>query len=389
MPTIDDPPYTPSKDAANVLLWPDPRSTSHTDIVSCVEIFAGREGTGFSAGNYHRNYVRKFRATTKAGGLFVADQDTLDETDILSDGRLPRPFGSYFSNWRNVPARPGLPPVEGQSSQAYADIDALAVDFHAAREQQDDSSSWIVTVRYSTDVGPEGPDYRFMFGGTQFGEDVTRPESPQFKPWLVLPTFEYSYVEATVAKQWDRDGKPFRNSAEQPLAPAPTVEISYPVITMTRNERTFTPDMGTTWAYAVNDATFMGYPAECVQILPPAVKPMRFGKKKYYRVSWRFRFKPDESAKVWNPATLLAETKRVTWQPLFLDAGYYQLSDPLGALPQSVVPIYRQSHRVSGQPALLDGKGRAVPKGGDPVFLKYNSYQSRNFTLLFNASMVP
>ena len=51
-----------------------------------------------------------------------------------------------------------------------ADLLALAVDFQVSREQQDDSISWIVTVRYSTDIGPSGPDYRLMFGGTQFGQ---------------------------------------------------------------------------------------------------------------------------------------------------------------------------------------------------------------------------
>lgn len=389
MAAFDNPPYTPTKDPKNALLWPETRAV-RDHFVLVKEIFAGREGAGFSATSPHRNYVRKFRVTCKPG-LSILDIDNIDDTDVLSDSRLPRPFGSYFSNWSN----PGdLQGGVTHISNHYADLLALAVDFQVAREQQDDSISWIVTVRYSTDIGPSGPDYRLMFGGTQFGQDVTNPESPQFKPWLQLPVFEYGFAESTTARQFDLTGTPFVNSALQPLTPAPTVEIAYATLGMTRNERTFGPDVVSYWAYAVNNATFMGYPAGRVQVMPPQAKVLWLGTQKYYQVSWKFRFKPELTVKVWSPTSGAVVEEQETWQPLFLDCGFYELTN-IDDGPQTLVPIYRHAARVSNQPALLNGKGRALvrpnesPVGKTPVFLKRSVYPARDFGTLFNNAMVP
>lgn len=387
---VDAPPYTPSKDPANSRLWPDPRPATRDHIFSVKEIFAGREGAGWSATNIHRNYVRRFRVTTKPG-VQIDDTDLIDDTDVLHDKRLPRPYGSYFSSWR-MPF--GQDDDLTHPSNHYADLNALAVDFQVAREQQDDSVSWLVTVRYSTDIGAGGPDYRVMFGGTQLDQDTTNPESPQFKPWLLRPTFEYGYAEATTARQFDQNGVPYLNSAFQPFTPAPTVETAYALLTMVRNEKTFGPDVVSYWAYAVNDAPFMGYEAGRVQVLPPTAKPDYLGSQKYYRATWRFRFKPRLTVRVWDPKAGAAADELETWQPLFLDCGFYELTDPLMP-PQSVVPIVRHGVRVSNQPALLNGKGRALVRPGEsavgkvPVFLKRAAYPARNFSTLFDNSMVP
>ena len=345
--------------------WPDPRS-EQTFVVAMNEIYAGREGTGFSANSrYARSYVRKFRARIDP---LDPDGELYDDTDVLADKRLPRPFGAYVSNW---------------SGLGKADINALAVDFQAAREFADDWQTWIVTVRYSTDVPPGGPDFRFNFAGTQFGEDLFDEDLPHFRPWIQLPEYEWSAVEATTAKQWDRNGKPFLNSAGQPFAPAPTVEIAYPMLTITRNEETYEPSMVSAWAFAVNAADFMGYPAGCVQHLPPTCKVMWEGGQKYYRVTRKLRFKPEEFIDVFDFDTTVVENQRASWQPAFLDAGYYQLSDPALVGPVSVVPIYRQAHRVSNQPALLNGAGRVLATADPPVYLKYLVYQELDFVTLF------
>lgn len=373
MPGFDDPPYTPTRTATSIVEWPDVRPGTTFNIVTVDEIFAGREGTGWSVGNFHRNYVRKFRVITQTRP-FVGDPDTIDDTDILEDRRLPRPYSPYLSNWKNPNGYLGgtLPP------DRLADLNALAVETHVAREFPDGSDSWIVTVRYSTDIGETPPDYRFMYGGTQFNQHLTSPESPQFRPWLRAPVFEYGYQESTVAKQWDRNGNPFLNTAGFPFTPAPTVEVAYPTLTMTRNEKTFTPDMVGYWSYAVNNATFMGYPAGCVQVMPPSAKILYHGWQKYYRVPWRFRFKPEETVNL-----LGAAGHRVTWQPLFLNAGFYQ------KVAGKEVPINMNGHRASGQPHLLAADGTALPVGGTPTFVEFSTYPSRDFSLLFSSTMVP
>ena len=378
MPDVfDSPPYAPTKTPTSPVLWPDTRQAFPSDIRLVNEIFAGREGTVFSAsGDMHRSYVRKFRVTTKPGNT-VLDQDTLDDTDIIDNVHLPRPYSPYFSNWR-FPDRLAAP----TRNDVYADLNALAVETSLAREQQDDSSSWIVTVRFSTDIGERGPDYRVMFAGTQRNWNLLNPESPQFRPWLMLPVFEYGYQESTVAKQWDRDGNAFLNTAGSPLTPAPTSEVAYPTLTMNRNEREWTPNLVTEWSYAVNNATFMGFEPGRVQVLPPSAKVAWHGRLKYYKAVWRFRFKPLERVNVLGVADQI-----VTWQPLFLNAGFYAKNPAdLNALP---LPIFRAPHRVSGSVALLAANGTELPAAGTPTFIRFNTYPSKDFTTMFNGTMMP
>lgn len=371
------PPVVHAPDPRNAPLHIDIRPTN-TSVFQVEEIFAGRTGVLFQQ-SFHRDYVRKFRILTKST---TVQSDLLDDTDILWDYRVPRPYASFFSNWQN-PAGAATPEGYYPSSK-YADIDALAVQHSVEREFPDDHSTWILTVNYTTNVGETGPDYRFIFGGTQLLQNLTNPNSPTFRPWYQMPVIEWQSAESTVARQWDANGKPFLNSATQPFAPAPTVEIAYPVLHITRNEETFTADKFAFWAHAVNDAPFMTYPIDCAQVLPPSVKQLWHGPVKYFRTTWRIRFKPDESVRIWNPTSAAYENARVSWQMFNLDCGYYQLTDIALGVPQSVVAITRQGQRVNNQPALLDGKGRALPSGSDPVYVYNQTRKRRNFLDLFN-----
>ncbi len=371
MPTLD--PSVPAN-------YPDTR-VQVNGVLRFDEIFAGRESTPFSTSRV-RTYVRKFRILTTGLPSVNVLQDELDETDLLKDRRCPRPWASFFSNWN------GRTGTEGGSATQLADLDALAIEHSVVRETADGSESWILTVRYSTDTGPSGPDYRIMFGGTQLGENVTNPNSPQFKPWYQKPEYEWGFAEATIAKQWDVTGKPFLNSAEQPFAPAPMVETGYPILTIVRNEEAWNAEGMTYWAHAVNDATFMGYDRDRVQILPPTAKILWHGRTKYYRTTWRMRFKPLETLRVYNPLTDAVEDRKASWQTQLLDAGFYRLNKPEVG-PPTIVPIYRNGHRVSNQPALLDGRGQVLDVGGQPVYLEFQTRERRDFTTLFNATLVP
>lgn len=377
-------PSMPDLNPAVAANYPDTRVPGIAGVFRFDEIFAGREGTLFQTSSV-RTYVRKFRIVTKDGPAATADE--LDETDILKDRRCPRPWASFFSNWN------GRDQGESGVTNQLADLDALAVEHHVAREKEDGTESWILTVRYSTDVGPSGPDYRIMFGGVQLGENLTNPNSPQFKPWYQKPVYEWGSAESTVARQYDLTGKPFLNSAGQPFAPAPTVEEAYPVLTIVRNEESWTPEGFTYWAYAVNNATFMNHGVDRVQILPPTAKVEWHGRTKYYRTTWRLRFKPptDTALNVRDQGTGLLVATPASWQTQLLDCGFYQkvtgLVGPAG--PRDIVPIYRHGHRISNQPALLDGLGRELGAGVAPVYLQYVTRKRRDFTTLFNATLVP
>lgn len=383
-----DIPSMPAADPANALLYPDGR-IQHSHVLRVDEIFAGTSGVGFQASSMHRNYVRKFRVLLAPGldGSAPPTTDQVDVTDIFKDRRIPRPYASFFSNWSNPN------PVEGPLGgvNRLADLNALAVEHSLDRENTDDTQTWILTVRYSTDIGKSGPDYRIMWGGVQLFEQMTNPNAPQFKPWYARPEFTWSSVDATVARQFDINGKPFLNSAGDPFAPAPTVEVSYPLLTIVRNEETFTPTKFGYWAHAVNNATFMDHAEDCVQVMPPSASVEWHGAQKYYRATWRLRFKPPGiSLNVWDvtatPPALVVKPE--SWQTQLLDAGFYQrVTPPVG--PAVRAPIYRGGHRVSNSPALLNGQGVKLADGGNPVYLEFVTRQRRDLSTLFNNDMVP
>lgn len=376
-PVMEDGSPNPRDEALNV----DPR-IALTGILRVDEIYAGRKGTGFNAATFHRDYERVYRVLLDPN---LADGDEYDDTDILSDFRLPRPFGSYFSNWSNPNGDPW------QDESGLADFHALAIKFDAEREFDDDWTSWIVRVGYSTQMPENGPDFRFMFGGTQSYENLSNPDSPTFTPWLVMPKVSYGSSEFSVAKQWDRDGNPYLNSAKMPFVPAPTTEVSVPVLTIVRNERAFSAETIQYWAWAVNDAPFntpgrvygttATWPAGTVQILPPTAVRKHFGIDSYYEVTWRLRFQRDETIQIWNAGVLQPEP--LTWQRYQLDCGYYKRKEVSTGV-FAPVPIIKGAGRVSSQPYLLNGDGDELPDGSDPGFLKFNDYPERDFSELFD-----
>lgn len=327
------------------------------------ELFAGRRGTPFSA-DMKRDYVRRFRVTVK-------------EKDIAAV---------------SVCSCPGLPwaysPYQTATGTEY-DLLALLVKMTAEPEHEDDWQNWIVTCEYSTELPAGGGATGGGAAGGPVGTggnlgQVGRPNqgsgalnNPEMEP----PELDWDFEVVQRHRPKDLDGRPYVNSAGQPLTPAPSQEEVYAVLNYTRNELAFDRSVATKYAFAVNSKVFLGASPGRAQCLPPKARKVWRGSLGYWRVNYRIRF--------------LSETSENRFQPEYLDQGLMEIDPVSGGLRN----ILLKGGVPASQPVLLDGAGRKAvsareqsalngdnPPVGDteitPTFLSFRTYPSLDLNTL-------
>lgn len=329
-----------------------------------------RPGTAF-ASERNRQYTRRFRVQVKT--------EDLGSSVVCTAPGIPRPFSPYTN-------------AEGTEY----DLSALCVRIYAEQQDPEDRHHWIVTAEYSTVMPSGGQDLAMNFGFD--------PAGSQHDPELVPPELSWEDETTTWAPQRDLDGRPFTNSADQPLTPAFTEEIARPVLVMIRNELNFKRSTITDYSFAVNADTFLGCPPGSVQAFPPRAKQEFFGPKTYWRVIWRFRFArvrplPDQANGP--PRDLPADPPPVeneqleSFQPEILDQGLCRLENRVGAPDYGKpVSIIRKGVPISS-PVLLNGLGQPATtiltvtgkKRITPYYLKFRTRKSMPFGSVFNNSL--
>ncbi len=336
-------------------------------IISVGEIYPGRGGKGFTTSG-ERTYTRKFRARVNPDD---PDNRKLMDVDIMADARIPKPYAYYVSTY------PG---------HVQSDRLALCVAISAEREHPDDWQTWIVTVEYSTTMPENGPNFAWGFGNDRNG--------PQNQPELEKPVVRWDKVKKTVARPFDRNGRPYLNAAKQPLTPAPVRTITYTVLLITRNLLVWNPTLAVKYNDVLNDTTCLGAPSGFVYCEVNGVEEKYRGPLRYFRVTFKLTIAD------YTVLTLMFDP--VTdegfylegHQPSYLNAGFYQLAEastpeigpPLGPRP---VPIYRDGIRVTSSPALLDNNGHAMAIGSDPFYLNFADFRSEDLDPIVEGVDIP
>lgn len=324
------------------------------------------EGTAFSSSGT-RTYVRRFQV--------ILTKTTYGAVVACNAPGVPRPYSLYDPH-------PGI----------ETDRLALCVDLSAVRKAQaadDQAPVWIVTARYSTDVPAAGPNLAYRLGDAMAG--------PGYLPWLELPDVEFDAEIVSQAPQYDLDGWPYFNSAGVPFVPAHTTPLAIPVLVVTKNFRSFTPDRVKEHAFVVNQDEWLGPPGSWL-MEAPRVKVLYRGPFRYYRVTFRIKLKTSLPLLSW-PDTVDEFGNRVrldpnTWQPILLDAGMHETVKVAGVpLTNQPVPITNMGFPVN-QPVLLDGFGSKLrpPAAGDPmpdpVYLQFRQYPEKPFGVLLDPAEI-
>lgn len=331
------------------------------------ELFEDREGKPFVAptgpGPVTRTYTRRFLVRTRS--------KTLASMSVVLCPGVPRPYDVYFSG--NA--------VQGFEYDPYA----LMVGA-SARQQADDWFQWVVTCEYSTNLGGGGVPTNPGYPGDPAVQNQPpttggAANDPSFEP----PEVDWDFETVQVVPRFDLDRKPFLNSARQPFTPGPTVEAARAVLTVTKNELSFTWQVARDWSFAVNNKPFLGADTGQAQCMPPRAKMLYRGTLKYWRVTYKIRFKEDmQDGRFQIPQD---------WQPQFLDQGMMQLQkDATKPNFDKPVPIMRGVHQVN-HPVLLDGQGlEAVPNLAGairPNWIGFRLYRERDFDDLITRGFLP
>lgn len=322
-------------------------------IMQVAELYTDKSGEPFDAKSAHRSYTTKFRV------LIKSDDNAnrmITEPEILSDARLPKPYAGYRSNL----------------SGDRVDLNALVVHIHIAREFPDDWLSWIVTVQYSTEMPPGGPNYKYEFPGDA--------NSPNNKPWLEKPEWDWDSMEETRVRPFDRAGRRRTNSIGDAFIPIPTIKETIPVLVVTRNFETWTHDNMLEWTNAVNNGDADGKlpPAGLAQCMAPLVKRMWRGNVPYFRVTFRIKIREDdgEVTSVGNASYTFESLPRNGWQPVSLNSGFYYSPDT----GTTKIPILN-SHGVRvSQPEPLADSGLRLAFGASPIYIGFEDFPYMDMT---------
>lgn len=331
--------------------------------VTITEIFDGRGGS--LSADRGREYTRVFLAETD-------DPRNGPETIRASDG-IPRLGDPYVS------------------TDGGTDTGAVVRDVNT--RQGETPYHWIVEVTYSSEStrtsGEDDPDEAGGGGGgggnggggdggggggggnngggggggggndPGGGGGGGSGESQIGNPLLRPAEISWDAVKAQVIAMRAADGTTIRNSAGSLFDPPVMTEEVRLALRISRNQATFDANDILTYVGAVNETAWRGFPARCVRC-------MKLGADRNF-----------ESGIYFWKVTMEFEIRRDTWDLVLLDAGYYekQVDGKLNLITEDF-------GRVMNTPYLLNGLGRKLPEGNNPVYLAFRLHREVDFTQL-------
>ncbi|MCE9564930.1 MAG: hypothetical protein K8U57_23090 [Planctomycetes bacterium] len=297
------------------------------------ELFEGR--TGEDTFKRHRTYVRTFEVLT--------DSDNDNVITVGSCPLLPR-LGSAY---------PG-------------DVFALCTSVRPMQDN-DQPRRWIVTIGYDTELdlkmSPDEDD------GLDAG-DI--PENPLLRPvkWKIT----YQQTTEVLRRSYlldDNDNqipgsKPVKNSAGFLFDPPPTIEVSRPLITATKNVPRLNMSYIAQTQDAVNSKPWMGLDARCVRCVGIDAESGFENGVWFWQISYTFAVKFDN------------------WIFRILDAGTWEKGDLGSAFGHAtgLRPIMDPSANPITEPVPLNGAGMRLPIGNPEIYLRFMGYRQVDFNTL-------
>jgi hypothetical protein len=218
-----------------------------------------------------------------------------------------------------------------------------------ARRETEDALSWIVSMEFSPhDLIHESGEEKLADGA--------------LNPLEKRPKVTWGSVKYEIHKSKDLDGLPFVNTAGEPLLEPPKLDENRSLLTITRNEETFSEAYVKQFRDTVNFDTFLGYPpntVKCRDIVGDQEYDADWGM--YWEVKYEFEIRDD------------SDTDGDGWTLVVLNAGLREKKTS-GAAPTEVM----MGGKPVSDPVLLNQAGLYVP-GADPYYLEFHIYPEKNF----------
>lgn len=172
-----------------------------------------------------------------------------------------------------------------------------------------------------------------------------------------------SFAAFTRIVDTDIYGELVENSAGMQYNPPVEIDDSRPIVKAVRNEPFFNMDIARSFKDAINSSTWKRQPRYTVKVKQIASgEPQEENGISYYAVTYEFE---------------LAEEGR-DWLVNVVDAGFYERSD--GDPPFSCI-LDAEGNPVQ-EPVKLDGNGKILEAGRDPVVRTWHLFKERDFNAL-------
>jgi len=302
-------------------------------VVYVKELWEGRSGS--DGIERRREYTRMFEVRTDDN----ADDATVAGGTVL----LPRNGSAY-------------------PTDAFALVVRIRPD-----QDSGDPTLWKVACDYSTEMpvaqGRESQGINAATGASEAtasgGDPATRQNSPLNRP----PVYKVSHEQTTEIVEADKDGNAILNSAGDPYDPPLEDEVSYAVVTVTKNLAVVQFDWLEQFVDSVNSVIWNGRAVRTCRMMAIEYEAATENGVTFWRVTFRVKIRPKK------------------WDRKVIDRGFREtvtgsankaLQDP-------------KTGAFSAEPILLDGLGKRLGPGLPPVYFPANGFrikQEKAFSLL-------
>lgn len=307
-----------------------------------------------------RAYTNTLRVETNSPFVGpIQIQQTLIQVGCVQGAYYRFPLPEYNGD----PATPASP-TEWDTGSFLHDIDFS--------QESEDVRLWLCKLSYGPlDIGHE-------IGVENAAIGVSNPLSMPLQIEWIPATFEESYPE-------DVFGKPFLNSAGDPLEDAPKRTVSRQVLSIVRNEAQYNDSYAQKFRQKVNKNVFLGFEpnqVKCANISGKKIHNADYGY--FWEVSYAFEMKTisfevpstyDATLELAGvPST--AQKRTYGWEDLITDAGFFGYN-----ASGEKVPLLYQGQPVSSPIQLFHGLqyytgiksvDTALPPPPPLVFMQYD-----------------
>lgn len=314
--------------------------------------------------NRGENGVREYRLMYKV----LTDNPHDDANVVMTAPNLPLMYNPYIT-------------------ETSEDAEALVVDVDC-RQHEKLRTFWIVVLQYSTEWGeqddgtgqtdtPFGEPPVITFGSEIYQEPLPGQSNSQIGS-LGDPSSDLTAIKPQNNQtliNWS-GGRGIVNSAGEPYNPPPERQASRPIVTISRNEATFSVAYKCQYENTVNSATWCG------------LNPRQAWLRSIDATSniWRSTLFSNVAILYWR-VTYTFALKFETWDLQILDHGPYYLKWSGGGIDASEKPVAIAFATADFTPrfGLLDNSdpnkpGRELATGEPPQWRRYAVYREVNYT---------
>lgn len=272
-------------------------------------------------------------------------------------------------------------------TETSEDAEALVVDVDP-RQHEKLRTFWIVVLQYSTDWGeqsdasgqtdtPFGEPPTIRFGSEIYQEPLPGQANNSTGSLGSDPSSDLTDSKPRNDQQltsWSA-GRGIVNSAGEPYNPPPERQASRPIVTISRNEPSFSVAYKVQYENTVNSALWCG------------LQPRQAWLRSIEADSniWRSSLFSNVAILYWR-VTYTFALRAETWDLQLLDFGPYYLTWNAGGIDGDEIPTISDFKTADGTPkfGLLDNSdpnepGRKLAEGEPPQWRRYLIYREQNF----------